>query len=265
MNLKISIAREDDYRKEIINHYNSILNGRLLSLDLSKANDSDILSFISIYDKNELYFNNCCSWLEIGEIGCSNYNGNDFRFINLMAKDGESIQINFSQFVYEMSTNFGHDGFTTFESDRAVHVCSIDGQKIDPLSFFSKNKGKRLLYLYSYPAITAFNKAKMCFKFAYNNISAPFIRNYIQTAQIFVLKRCISYPTEDVPCTSIKIEVEGAINSRPSYQHFVKGKVTDDFALDIFESDYKELFKDKLKEVESLFHYSDVDNVHPCL
>ena len=252
MSLKFSIAREDDYRKEIVNHYNSILHGRLLSMDLINASESDLLSFISFYDKNELYFNNCCSWLEIGEIGSSNYNGNDFQFINLLTNNGDSIQINFSQFVYEMSTSFGHDGFTTFDSERAVHVCTIDGQKIDPLSFFSANKGKRILFLYSYPAVTAFNKTKMCFKFAFNHLSASFIRNYIHKAQIFVLKKCISYPTEDTPCTSIRIEVEGAVNSRPTYQHFVKGKITDDFALNIFESDYKELFVKKLKEIESL-------------
>ena len=63
MSLKFSIAREDDYRKEIVNYYNSILNGRLLSFDLCIANDSDILSFISYYDENVSYFNNCCSWL----------------------------------------------------------------------------------------------------------------------------------------------------------------------------------------------------------
>ena len=102
MSLKISIARENDYREEIVNYYNSILNGRLLSLDLSCTNDSDILSFISFYDINEPYFNNCCSWLEIGDIHRSNYNGKDFQFINLLTNNGESIKINFSQFIYVM-------------------------------------------------------------------------------------------------------------------------------------------------------------------
>ena len=110
MELKISIARESDYREDVIDHYNSIMNGRLLSLDLGKADDSDILSFISFYDENESYFNNCCSWLEIGEIGSSNYNGRDFQFINLQTKSGGSIQINFSQFIYEMSTSLGQEG-----------------------------------------------------------------------------------------------------------------------------------------------------------
>jgi hypothetical protein len=251
MSLKFSIAREDDYRKEIVNYYNSILNGRLLSFDLCIANDSDILSFISYYDENESYFNNCCSWLEIGGIGCSNYNGRDFQFIKLLTKTGETIEINFSQFIYEMSVDLGQEGFTTFNSEKAVHVCSIDGQRIDPLSFFSTNKGKRLLYLYSYPAVTAFNKTKMCFKFAFNNISASYLRKYIHDVQMAVLQRCIAYPAADAPYTSIKIEVEGATNSRPSYQHFVKSKITDDFAINIFESDFKESFMSKFEAIEA--------------
>jgi len=249
MSLKISIAREDDYRKEVVNHYNSILNGRLLSMDLSKAKDSDILSFITLYDENEHYYNNCCTWLEIGGIGSSNYNGRDFQYIKLLTKGGESIQINFSQFRYEMSTNLGQEGFTTFNPERAVHVCSIDGQMIDPSTFFSTNKGKKLLYLYSFPAVTAFNKTKLCYKFAFNKISPANLREYIHDVQMTVLQKCISYPAADVPYTSIKVEVEGAANSRPTFQHFVKGKLTDDFAINIFESDFKEIFLNKLKEI----------------
>ena len=143
MHLKYSIAREDNYRKEVIEYYDSILNGRLMNLNLKSAKDSDLLSFITLYDENEHYYNNCCTWLDIDEIGSSNYNGRDFQYIKLLTKGGKSIQINFSQFRYEMSTNPGQKGFTTFNPERAVHVCSIDGQMIEPSSFFTTNKGKK--------------------------------------------------------------------------------------------------------------------------
>ena len=178
MHLKYSIAREDNYRKEVIEHYDSILNGRLMNLNLKSAKDSDLLSFITLYDENEHYYNNCCTWLVIDEIGSSNYNGRDFQYIKLLTKGGESIQINFSQFRYEMSTNPGQKGFTTFNPERAVHVCSIDGQMIEPSSFFATNKGKKLLYLYSYPAVTAFNQTKLCFKFAFEKIAPENLMMY---------------------------------------------------------------------------------------
>ena len=252
MSFKISIAREEDYRKEVIDHFNSILNGRLMSLDLSKTSDAELESFISLYDENESYFNNCCTWLEIGEIGSSNYNGRDFQFIKLLTKGGETIQINFSQFRYEMSTNFGQDGFTSFDPEKAVHVCTIDGQTIEPSIFFSTKKGKKLLYLYSFLAVTAFNQTKLCYKFAFENISASHLRKYIHNVQMNVLQKCISYPAADTPYTSIKIEVEGAVNSRPTYQHFVKSQLIDDFAINIFETEFKEKFIQKLKEIKTL-------------
>ena len=131
MELKISIARESDYREEVIDHYNSIMNGRLLSLDLGKADDSDILSFISFYDENESYFNNCCSWLEIGEIGSSNYNGRDFQFINLLTKSGGSIQINFSQFIY-------------------IYYRKISDLLLFLINFFKKDKILQIIYIFCY-------------------------------------------------------------------------------------------------------------------
>jgi hypothetical protein len=252
MNLKYSIAREDDYKKEVIEYYNSILNGRLMSIDPSKASDSELTSYISVYDENESYFNNCCSWLEIGDIGSSNYNGRDFQYIKLLTKSGNTLQINFSQFRYEMSTSLGKEGFTSFDPEKAVHVCSIDGQIIDPPYFFSINKGKKLLYLYSFLAVTAFNKNKLCYKFAFENISASHLRKYIHNVQMNVLQKCIAYPAADTPYTSIKIEVEGAANSRPTYQHFVKSKFIDEFAISIFESEFKEKFQNKLKDIKSL-------------
>lgn len=86
MSVKVTIANEDYYRKVLFNHYNSILNGRIMSINPYTASDSDLISFISLYDENESYINNCCSWLEIGEIGESNHNGIDYKFINLLNK-----------------------------------------------------------------------------------------------------------------------------------------------------------------------------------
>ena len=232
MHLKYSIAREDDYRKEVIEYYNSILNGRLMNLNLKSAKDSDLMSFITLYDENEHYYNNCCTWLDIDEIGSSNYNGRDFQYIKLLTKGGESIQINFSQFRYEMSTNPDQKGFTTFNPERAVHVCSIDGQMIEPSSFF-------------------FNQTKLCFKFAFEKIAPVNLRKYIHDVQMTVLQKCISYPAAEAPYTSLKVEVEGTVNSRPTYQHSVKCELTDNFAINIFESDYKVLFLKKLKEIET--------------
>ena len=108
-----------------------------------------------------------------------------------------------------------------------------------------------MLYLYSYPAVTAFNQTKLCFKFAFEKIAPENLRKYIHDVQLTVLQKCISYPAAEAPYTSLKVEVEGAANSRPTYQHYVKCELTDNFAINIFESDYKALFLKKLKEIET--------------
>lgn len=247
----MSIAREDDYRKKIIAFYNSVLHGRLLNLDLKTVNDSELMSFVSIYDVNELYFNNCCTWIEIGDIGSSNYNGYNYSFINLLPSNGEPIHINFSQFEYEMCNAQGQEGFPSFDEERAVHVSLIDNQRIEPYSFFSTNKGKKLLFIYSFEGVNVFCKRKRCYYFAFKNISAKYLRKYIYNTQVAVLKQYILYPAEDAPYTRVKIEIEGAENSRPTFQD-MKGGITDDFAVNVFESEFKELFLHKLKEIETL-------------
>lgn len=250
MSIKTSIAREEEYKKQLFAHYNSILDGRLMRIDPDTANDSAVASFITDFDQNESYDNNCCSWLKIGDIEYSNYNGNDFAYINLLPLNGQPIQINFSQFRYRMSARPGGIvGFTSFDPKEAVHLCTIDGNGIDPESFFSAQKGKRLLYLYSFEAITAFNQSKRCFRFAFNDTSNPYIRRYIRSAQIAVLEKYLSNPSTDIPVTSIKIEIEGAESSRPSYHHSVKGDIVDAFALNIFEESFRSKFLEKLRKI----------------
>ena len=244
------IAREDEYKNQLSAHYNSILYGRLMKINPNTANDSEISSFVTDFDKNESFDNNCCSWLTIGEIGSSEYMGNNFSYINLLPSTGNPIQINFSQFRYGMSAKQGHVGFTSFNPEHAVHICTIDNCTIFPETFFSAHKGEKLLYLYSFNTVTAFNRPKRCYHFALTNISSSYIRKYIRYAQIFVLKNCLSDPIADTPYTSIKIEIEGAENSQPVYD-FGKSKITNDFALNIFEEKFRSKFIEKLQKVET--------------
>ena len=252
MGFKTSIAREDEYRKQLFAHYNSILEGRLMKIDPNTANDSEISSFVTDFNKNELYDNNCCSWLIIGDIGYSDYMGNNYNYINLLPPpNGDPIQINFSQFKYGMSAKQGYEGFASFDPEQAVHICTVDDSTIIPETFFSAHKGEKLLYLYSFDTVTAFNSPKKCFRFALNNVSHFYIRRSIRDAQIAVLENYLSNPATNIPDTFIKIEIEGVENSQPNYQHVTKSEITDKFALNIFEEEFKNKFIEKLKLIKS--------------
>ena len=75
--MQLTIVREDDYRNELRSYYNSILNGRLLNFDISSLNDDELLSSICNYNTSEkIVNNNFCTWVTIGDVGSSEYNGN---------------------------------------------------------------------------------------------------------------------------------------------------------------------------------------------
>lgn len=150
-----------------------------------------------------------------------------------------------------MSANTYSDAFFSFHPNEAKYVCSIDGKQIEPETFFSRNKGNKLLYIYSFGTITAYNKFKRCYYFAFNNISASFIRKYIQKIQMLVLEKCIINPQTDIPTTTIKTEIEGNKNKAPKFTHNIIGGIVDNFAINYFESEFEEKFKLKINELKT--------------
>ena len=240
------IAHEDDYRNEIRNHFNFILKGRLLSFDLKHANDEDITKFLEDFDENLSYEDNCCTWLEIGEIGKDEFI-RPYYFIELKGSKNYLLSINLSQFKYGMSPL--NDGFHSYEEEKAIHVCTVDGNKINPETFFSEHKGKKLLYLYSYPVVNKFNSMKRCFQFAYEQTDKSSLRNYIYNAQVMLLKNILDNPSRNIPGTTLRIEFG---NSQHRYAHNVTCKETNDFAIDIFNQEFKELFINKLSEIKKI-------------
>lgn len=243
--MKIYIAREDDYRNEIRKHFNSILNGRLLSFDLKQANDEDVFKFPIDFNGNLSYDDNCCAWLEIGEIGQSEYNGTNYSFIELKEANGNSVSINLSQFKYGMSPL--NDGFPSYDEDKAIHVSTVDGNQINPEIFFSAHKGGKLLYLYSYPVVNKFNSVKRCYLFAFKQTDPSFIRYYIHTYQLLTIKNILNNPTSDIPGTTIKIEF--GENATPMCHPNVLHPVVYDFANEIFNAEFKDKFEKRLNEI----------------
>lgn len=192
------IAQEDDYRNEIRNHFNSILKGRLLSFDLKRANDEDISKLPIDFDGKLPFTDNSCTWLKIGEIIDSEYNGNPFSFVELLDGQGNALEINFSQFIYGMKKKEQEGGFSSYDPNKPSYVSIVDGAMIDPRQFFTENKGRKLLYLYSFPAITSFNSVKRCYRFAFKNIELSDLRSHIYNCQIRIIKDLLANPTTDI-------------------------------------------------------------------
>lgn len=238
MEQKEIIVCEDDYKKELRAYYGNLLKGRLLSINLSELTDEEIKNSITNYDVNENIINNFCSWITIGEIGSSEYNEHNYKFVKFLSGEDSVFDINFSQFKYPMSP-LNHIGCIPYDETKVKYVCSVDGKCISPEVFFAKHKEEKLLLIYSFPAITQFNTQKKCYLFAHSKISVEDIRKYIKYAQCQTIKDIVEYPALDIPETAIKIECENWSNSPRVYG---KCSTTVQFASSLFEKEFKEDF-----------------------
>lgn len=244
-----TIVNESEYRRRVYDFFQSILNGRLMSIDANSANDHTIASFVTGYNENESFDNNGCSWLEIGNVEQSNYNGHDYKFINLIPAIGDAIQINFSQFIYPMSRYRREaDKLPSFNRNEATCRCTVDGNAISPGTFFGAHKGERLLYLRSFYGVTAFDSIKRVFRFAFNHISTLEIRRHLLLSQIAVLKKYLSNPS--VECLGATLKTVNNDNSYVGYDDCLIGSITIDVTTSIFRNEFEHQFLDKLNRLE---------------
>ena len=243
--MDVVIAREEDYRNDLRKHFDSILSGRLMQINPKTSSYEDILSWITDFDGSLGYINNACSWVIIGEIGTSSYNGHDFKYINFKSGDESAFSINFSQFIYPMSLK-DSSTFPVFSSNEAKYYCTVDFKTIDPQEFFKSNIGKKMLYIYSFDCVTSFNSVKRCFCFALDKVSEGHLRDYIKMVQETVLKEFLQNPSQNAPSTTL---VYNPDSSRPLYQHNCTSKITCEFSIKLFEEEYKRKKKKKLNEL----------------
>lgn len=222
-----------------------------MSIDANSASDHTIASFVTGYNENESFDNNGCSWLEIGNVEQSNYNGHDYKFINLIPAIGDAIQINFSQFIYPMSRYRREADKLPSLIEMRPHVvvqCTVDGNAISPGTFFGAHKGERLLYLRSFYGVTAFDSIKRVFRFAFNHISTLEIRRHLLLSQIAVLKKYLSNPS--VECLGATLKTVNNDNSYVGYDDCLIGSITIDVTTSIFRNEFEHQFLDKLNRLE---------------
>ena len=189
--------------------------------------------------------NNCCSWLTIGDVINLEYNGNKYKQIELLTDDEQDkISVNFSQFVYPMFLIDSTSDIRNFLAcpSEATCISTVDDRIIDPEQFFYDHKGDKLLYIYCFNAINAFNKTKRCYRFAYENVSASYIKNYIISTRKLVLKKVMDSPSEDTPGTILKFN-----GSRP-FLYDAHSNETLLLVNKIFNDEFKKIFEEKFEE-----------------
>lgn len=249
--MKVSIAREEDYRRDVREYFDSILNGRLMSIDINCREDSELPGLICEYNPNSISnIDNYCAWVTIGEISEEEYYGKRFKFVKFYSGRDLVFTINFSQFIYSMSiSNKNILNFGAFDPLEAKYCCTVDGNVINPDTYFTQNIGKKLMLLFSMPAVTSFNKEKDCYFFLTEQKALSNLRKYILKSKIDVLDYYLKYPAAYAPSTTIMFE--SSPGSIPFFNHNVTTQLTVDFVIDVFNNEFRTIFEKKLEEIKT--------------
>ena len=245
--IKYFIANEELYEAQLRKYYNSLLNGRLFSLDIEMLSDEELIESITDYDCNEgVANNNFCTWVYIGDIFLAEYNGINYEYVTFLSGGKMVFKINLSQFKYAMNSfERTYAKFSHYDSKSAEFVCTIDGQHISPKQFFQENKGDKLFVIYNFPAATELGTEKQCYFFAHDCISPKDIREYIVYAQYHTLRDVLATPAKNIPLTTIKI-VSGSRSNRIDYSKNSRCEESDVFAIELFNREFRSSFENLL-------------------
>ncbi len=196
--------------QDIRKHFESILKGRLLSLDIEEMNDEQVLSALThrLTDKGRGpgYLDNLCSWYTIGESKELIF-GRPYKQICLMQDDETIMEINYSRFRYPLS--FNKQKYALFGNKSGTNT--IDDKVIDPETYFHDYYGEKVLYICGITGADTFGKERQCAFFAKDNIDPDHIRKYIMEAQLTSLIEILYDPVKYsiLPPTDIIREYEG--------------------------------------------------------
>lgn len=222
-----------------------------MSIDSDNISHRSLENFIEEFDNLKDFEKNCVSWLKIDGVYDNSYKGVKFREVYLRGKNNLPLTINTAQFIYPMSpdlstTEFKDMVLPRFDESNATCISTIDGHSVEPEQFFLEHKGEKLLYVYSFPAITRFDKRRRCFIFAYKNVSEQHIREHIKNSQKYILKSFLYNPFNfNIPFTCI-------VRKDEEYTQLFHNQQTEEstrFVQNLFDEEYRDIFKNKLKEL----------------
>ena len=238
--------------QDLRNYFKSILEGRLLSMDVSRMSDEDVLSSLpyGLTKKNRglRYADNLCSWYTIGESIEQRF-GNPYKQVSILLEDDKKFPINYSRFRYPLS--FNRQKYVIFAN--RIGINTIDDKVIDPEFYFTNHYGEKILFVCGIDGVDKYGKTRMCAFFARVKIDSVLIRRYIYEAQLAALIEILHNPInyEVLPPIDIFRECDGGpylFKDVPFHPLMEK------LAIKIWNEEFVEVFKTKyimiLKEYE---------------
>lgn len=238
------------YSQKVRNYFTSIIDGRLLSLNIDNLSDEELLNAlptgITDTSRSLCFANNTCSWFTIGESRKLEY-VRPFKQMCLTFGE-ESIYINYSRFWLPLSFENNDNIFFRNLSE----FNTIDGLQVDPESFFPNHLGKKLFFICGKKGTDQYGRKQNCLLFALNNVDPINIRKYITTSQLSTLREVINNPIEYsiLPETTIVFEWNG--QTKKNY-HIVGHPIIYDLVNKIYSDEFAAAFNAKYQYILSKY------------
>ena len=242
------IANFEKATADIRDYFRSILEGRLLSIDVDSISDEELLSSlpdrISVKDQGLRFVDNLCSWITIGKSKEEIYY-RPYMQIHFLLSEGKQRDfcMNYSRFRYPLDLN--REKYVIFANRSGIST--IDGEEINPDTFFQEYYGEKLFFICAFTGIDAYRKKRMGAFFAKDKMSPIHVRRYILEAQLTALID-ISHESVDyipLPHEDIIRECDGG----PYYFKDVSyNPCIRDLAIKIFNEEFFRYFKSKYEQ-----------------
>ena len=255
------IANIEKASTDIRDFFRSILEGRLLSIDVDNISDEELLPSlpdgICVKDQGLRFVDNLCSWITIGETREQVF-GNRYQQIHLITGEDklkEPYYINYSMFRYPLE--FNREKYVIFANRSGIST--IDDKVIEPGLFFQKHYGEKLFFICAITGVDIFGLKKACYYFAKEKMDPLYIRRYILEAQVTALIE-ISHESVEyshLPPADIIRECDGG----PYYFKDVSNHpCVRSLAIKIYNEEFFSYFKSKYEQ--TLLKYYDFCKKH---
>lgn len=141
---------------------------------------------------------NFASIYTVGEPKTGENNGNEFEYFNIYALDGQSIRLNFSDFMYFRSLEKSRcKGFTTFDPKTAHYITTVNDSRVE-IHFTDEQEEQKILAGYWFNTIKRYHTVRPCYRLYMftdeKSKDAEIIRCQILRAQAFSLLLLAKYP-----------------------------------------------------------------------
>lgn len=235
----------EQYKAELKEYYESILYGRVLRMVPRRTGNFGILRDFTDYDPNaKSFLNNYCTKLTIGGIRSWECGEIVHEVVDFTSQGSTVFSTPLLTFLLHLCSLNWEQGLYTYDITRTDCIGSVNDQPLkDAQQFFTEHQGEEVILLYNIPAVSMLQRIERCPYILHGIISEERLNLGILEAQTVILKQMLYYPVVDAPKTKVLCRCADSQIRLPVED------IPDQFAAKFFNTNYYQLYEDRLKKV----------------